>query len=223
MFRKLLNQLKKMASESSSFDASHYDDPIASQTQWSPLKSGGSNFKTHKLVRVNSDRVEFKASLGAKLFYLIFFIAGIGAMIAFSYPKINSGDFGLNMESMMPLLIGLGFTTIGGVMLYFGTTPIVFDKRNKSFWKGRKSPNMVYNKRELKTYTTLKEIHAIQLISEYISGKKSSYYSYEMNLVLKDGRRINVIDHGNQNNIRNNAKILSLFLDVPVWDTINNR
>ncbi len=220
MFRKLFNQLRKMVSESSSFDASHFDDPVAMQTSWTPLKSGGSNFKTHKLVQVNSNRIEFKASLGAKLFYFIFFIAGIGAMIAFSYPKFESGDFGINMESIMPLLIGLGFMIAGGVMLYFGTTPIVFDKRNKSFWKGRKSPNMVYRKKELKTYVSLKDIHAIQLISEYISGNKSSYYSYELNLVLKNARRINVIDHGSKTKIRENAQTLSKFLDVTVWDAI---
>lgn len=222
MFRKLLSQINNMVRDSSSFDASHFDDPIATQTSWTPLKSGGSNFKTHKLVRVNSNRFEFKASWDAKIFYLIFFLAGIGAMIAFSYPKVKAGDFEMNMESIMPLLIGLGFTIIGYVMLYFGTTPIVFDKRNKSFWKGRKSPNMVYRKKELKTYVSLKNIHAIQLISEYISGNKSSYYSYELNLVLKNARRINVIDHGNQGSICNNAQILSRFLDVPVWDTIDH-
>lgn len=220
MFRKLISQLRKMVSESPAFEASRFNDTIAMQTHWTPLKSGGSNFKTHKLVLVNNDRIEFKSSMGAKLFYGIFIIVGFGAMIAFSYPKIESGDFGLNMESMMPLLIGLAFSIIGGVLMYFGTTPIVFDKRNKSFWKGRKSPNRVYDKKELKVFTKLENIHAIQLISEYISGNKSSYYSYELNLVLKDAGRINVIDHGSEGAIRNNAQILSRFLDVPVWDAI---
>ncbi len=220
MFRKLINQLRKMVGESTSFDTSRFNDPIAIQTQWVPLKSGGSNFRTHKLVRINNDRIEFKASWGAKLFYGIFILVGSGAMIAFSYPKINSGDFGINLESIFPLLIGFGFSIAGGVMLYFGTTPIVFDKRFKSFWKGRKSPNMVYDKEELKAFIKLEDIHAIQLISEYISGKKSSYYSYELNLVMKDARRINVIDHGSDGSIRSNANILSRFLDVPVWDAI---
>ncbi|NOX46536.1 MAG: hypothetical protein GXO89_06110, partial [Chlorobi bacterium] len=167
-----------------------------------------------------NDRIEFKASWGAKLFYGIFILVGFWAMIFFSYKKIESGDFGMNTESLFPILIGLGFSIAGGAMLYFGTKPIVFDKRNKSFWKGRKSPNMVYDKEELKAFIKLEDIHAIQLISEYISGKKSSYYSYELNLVLKDARRSNVIDHGNDSAIRSNANILSRFLDVPVWDAI---
>jgi hypothetical protein len=209
-----------MVNESTTFDASRFDDPIAMQTQWLPLKSGGSNFRTHKLVHINSNRIEFKASVGAKLFYGIFFLVGFWVMIAFSYPKIKSGDFGMNIESLFPLLIGLGFSIAGSVILYFGTIPIVFDKRFKSFWKGRKSPNMVYDKEELKAFIKLEDIHAIQLISEYISGKKSSYYSYELNLVLKDASRINVIDHGNDSTISSNAKVLSRFLDVPVWDAI---
>ncbi len=60
-------------------------------------------------------------------------------------------------------------------------------------------------------------MHALQLISEYVSGK-SSYYSYELNLVLDDGSRINVVDHGNLAAIREDAGKLALFLAKPLWD-----
>jgi hypothetical protein len=55
-------------------------------------------------------------------------------------------------------------------------------------------------------------------LCEYVTGNKSSYYSYELNLVLDDGRRINVIDHGNLDRLRSDAQPLSRFLDKPVWD-----
>jgi hypothetical protein len=41
--------------------------------------------------------------------------------------------------------------------------------------------------------------------------------SYELNLVLKDGRRINVVDHGGADKIRTDAATLADFLGVPVW------
>ena len=39
-----------------------------------------------------------------------------------------------------------------------------------------------------------------------------------MNLVLHDGRRYNVVDHGDQAKIRADAQALAAFLNVPVWD-----
>ena len=65
-----------------------------------------------------------------------------------------------------------------------------------------------------------REIHAIQLISEHVSGNKSSYYSYELNLVSRDGVRTNVVDHGKLDQVREDAKTLAEFLEVPVWDGI---
>ena len=64
----------------------------------------------------------------------------------------------------------------------------------------------------------LSSIHALQLLSEFISGSKNSYYSYELNLVLHDGSRINVVDHGNLERLRSDASTLSQFLGKPVWD-----
>ena len=52
----------------------------------------------------------------------------------------------------------------------------------------------------------------------FISGSKSSYYSYELNLVLHDGSRINVVDQGNLKRLRSDANAFSQFLDKPVWD-----
>jgi hypothetical protein len=42
--------------------------------------------------------------------------------------------------------------------------------------------------------------------------------SYEINLVLTDGSRLNLVDHSIQSVIREDAQTLGAFLDVPVWD-----
>ena len=69
-------------------------------------------------------------------------------------------------------------------------------------------------------FAGLEDIHALQLISEYCRGSKRSYYSYELNLVLRNGRRINVMDHGDSEKLREDAKTLSQFLEKPLWDAI---
>jgi hypothetical protein len=43
-------------------------------------------------------------------------------------------------------------------------------------------------------------------------------HRYELNPVLNDGSRINVVDHGNLERLRGDAITLSQFLDKPVWD-----
>ncbi len=182
-------------------------------------KGRGRNFKTHNLVNVDYSRIEFRSSVGAKLFYLVFLLVGLGVMIGISVSKISDGTFGLNAETLLMLAFGLVFASVGGGLLYYGSAPVVFDKKACYFWKGRKSPREVFNKSSIKHLAKLEDVHAIQLISEYVRGNKSSYHSYELNLVLKDASRINVIDHGNKKSIRENAETLS-FLNKPVWDAI---
>ena len=42
--------------------------------------------------------------------------------------------------------------------------------------------------------------------------------SYELNVVLQDGSRRNVVDHGNLDALRADARELAMFLVVPLWD-----
>ena len=220
MFKKLMCKLLKLTSEQNAFDPSQLNDPVAMQTSWTPAKSGGANFQTHKLVKVNTYRLEFRASIGAKLFYLIFLLVGIGVLIGVSFVKLSSGGLSFNIDTIMPLAMGLIFTVIGGAMVYFGTRPIVFDKTKGAFWKARQSPAALSMKQDRKHFAELERIHALQLIAEYVRGNKTSYYSYELNLVLGNGDRVNVIDHSNESKLREDARTLSAFLEKPVWDAI---
>jgi len=218
MLKELVEKLQKLSRENVSFDPSIFNDPIAIRTQWTPAKGGGANFKTHNFVQVNTTRIIFRSSVGARIFYGIFLLMGLGFTIGFSYQQFSEGTFNFSFASLFPSLIGFFFAVIGGLLFYFGTKPIVFEKGNGYFWKGRKNPETVYNIEELKSCTELKNIYALQIIAEYVRGNKSSYYSYELNLVLEDATRINVIDHGNLNKIRDEVNKLSQFLNKPVWD-----
>ena len=216
MFKRLVQKLQGLRTEPVGYDPSLLDDPVATQTDWTPAKGGGASFRTHKLVEVNSFRLEFRAAMGLKVFSLIFLLVGVGVMVAFWPSNLLSGA--LSVERTIPMLIGLVFAGVGGSLHYFGTAPIVFDKRRGAFWKGRKAPYEVVNKKALKHYALLEDIHALQLISEHCRSDDSSYYSYELNLVLEDGRRINVVDHGKQSDLQGDAGTLAAFLEKPVWD-----
>jgi len=200
------------------FDPSVFDDPVALETEWVPAASGGASFGTHRLLRSSANRLEFAPTLVAKLFYLLFFAVGSG-MFVFHLNRIRIAQAGFSeQDTLVPILVGAVFAVVGACLYWFGSTPRIFDQRLAAYWRGRRAPTP----RELveggDSSAPLSSIHALQLVSEHVSGSKSSYYSYELNLILNDGSRINVVDHGNLERLRSDASTLSQFLDKPVWD-----
>ncbi len=214
MFEKLVNALKARAKPA--YDPSVLNDRVAMLTEWSPLVRGGANFKTHKLVQVYQSRYEFRAGLGMKAFSAVFSLMGLFFALMAGGAGIFQKDFPIAVALFMSLF-GLVFVFIGIAIYWTSSSPRVFDKEAGFYWKGRTEPNLMINP-EYQNCTKLTEIHAVQLISEYVSGNKSSYTSYELNLVLKDGRRINVTDHGNYESVKRDAETIAGFLNIPVWN-----
>ena len=222
MLKRLLEKLKDLKIEPTPFDPSTLEDPLALRTNWGPAKGGGASFGTHKLVAVDSFRLEFRPSGGALVFYCAFLVAGVAALVVLSIVGLTGVAGSLEGGELLvlgiPALVGLVFTAAGAGMLRSGTAPIVFDKRRGAYWRGRVAPHELSNRAGHKETTDLDQIHALQLISERCTSDDSSYYSYELNLVLVDGKRINVVDHGNDTALHDDARVLAAFLEVPVWD-----
>lgn len=221
MLKTLIKGLKELSRRDRGVDPSRFDDPVADKTAWGPLKSGGASFCTRHLVEVGPHRLEFRATLGAQLFYLIFAVMGLATVIIFPFGMASSGEGGVVI--LFPILIGLVFVAVGGGMYYFGTMPVVFDRGTGHYWRGRTPPDLMPDRNAATNWVDLKDIHALQLLSEWCrssssNGGGSSYYSYELNLVLRSGDRINVVDHGKIRRLRTDAERLSRFLDVPIWD-----
>ena len=218
MFKAMKRALVKHGGGGAGVDPSVFGDPLALRIDWSPAASGGASFRTHRLVQTSAHRIEFAPTVGAKLFYLLFLVIGSGLLV-FQANQIRMGQGGITeQETFVPVLVGAVFAVAGACMYWFGTTPRVFDRTRAFFWRGRKGPEMMGAGGGSDSSVPLSSIHALQLLSEYVTGNKSSYYSYELNLVLDDGSRINVVDHGNLDRLRSDAETLSRFLDKPVWD-----
>lgn len=202
------------------FDVSKFNDDVALKTEWIPLKGGGKNFGSHQLKEIDNNRVEFKSSAAGKIFSLVFLVAG--AYLAYS----GFSDLEVPMDQIfesngwLPILAGLVFFFMGTSFFSRLSTPVVFDKSKGMFWKGRKAPERNSKGNKAKN---LRDIHALQILRESVisSSNQKSYKSFELNLVFKDASRINVVDHGNAEKLREDVKVLSNFLGVPVWDTID--
>ncbi len=196
-----------------SFHPTTLDDPVARQTDWGPAASGGANFGTHRLIRLGPQRLEFKLGFGARLFPIVFIVMGGGVGGLFTAVGFTQDP----SFAYIGLPTGLLFTGVGLWLLRRMSTPRVFDLQHGHYRRSRKVPGEL-NPRERGSHCRIEEIHALQLIEEWCSGNKSSYTSYELNLVLRDGSRLNVVDHGNGGQLRRDAEQLAEALGVPVWD-----
>ena len=143
---------------------SSLEDPIAKKITRCPLTESSANFCTHKLVKSNSDRFEFKAAIGKKLFGFIFIFIGILMLVRIDLYSLlfPEGVITLNMNAVKAFLLPLPFFCMGGIVLYSKTKPIVFDKSNGLFWIGNKEPDKYHYKDTLKYFVELKQIHALQ-------------------------------------------------------------
>jgi len=204
-------------------DPSQFNDPLALKTAWTPAKVGGASFQTYKLVGSGPNRFEFKPTLGAKIFYLFFLFLGLAVLLGFVFRVIFYQDSVWGPLIMVPF-IGLVFTALGIFLLYVGLQPRTFDKTIGQYWQGKQPPSPYANPAQQKssnkasTSTPLSQVHALQIVDEYIRTKNNAYMSYEINLVLKDASRVNVLDHANKEKILEDAETLANFLNVKIWN-----
>ncbi len=209
--------------QSTPMDMSKFNNPIAEKTDWSPLKSGGTNFRTHKFSK-ELGSAQFKATKVNLIFSGIFMLVGLLFPLFMMTSTFKSGT----TSGSLPFIINLVpfvFFFVGFFLLRSSTKPIVFNKTTGYFWKGRLKENENPEQKPLKVYCKLRDIVALQIISERVrkssnnSGSSSSYRSYEINLILEDASRLNVIDHGNRKKLMEDAEQLASYLGVPIWDS----
>ena len=196
--------------------AKKFNDNVAAITSWAPLKEGGASFKTYKLVSVSPSRLEFRSTWYAILFYTVFTGLGSGLVIASLYNAFSE-TFQVENLSILQITAGLIFLFSGLTMFIKNVAPVVFDKSLGYYWKGFKKPrhDSIYKKPDV--FFRIIDIYALQLISELVKGNKRSYFSYELNIIYRDGNRKNIVDHGNIEKLREDAEKLSSFINRPLW------
>ena len=173
-------------------DGSTMGDPVAAKTQWTPLVPGGANFATHRLVQIDGTRAEMKKSGRLFLFGGVFLVVGLVV-----------SAIGALQVGWWLTLFGTPFWLIGLYVLW--PRSIVFDSTARRFTTGKKS-------------VPFSTIYALQIVKERVSSSETDFWSYELNLVLADASRINVVDHADLSLIRAHALELSGLIGCRVWD-----
>ncbi len=186
-------------------------ETIKNRVSVSPLAPGGSNFETHVLTKT-SKGYQFKPSRGYALFCSLFAIISYGSFLGIGiYQFLKDYNFNFLKEHGFVAIVGVFFFMGSNVLLFQFFKPIVFSKAINLYYKGYSS------KKENKNTIPLHTIVALQIIGERIKGDKSYYTSFELNVVLEDASRLNVIDHGNLSAIIDDADTLANYLNIPIW------
>lgn len=222
LIKQSIADFKKIFEPPEPFSPSQFNDPIAEQIAWNRI--GSKKICPHKLSKIDSETIEFKVTSECKP--LSFFVLAI-ILFVFGLPN-----------NFITLMIWAGIILIFSIGYYFTTAPIIFSKTKGYFGKGR-NPNKIrayFQKREsseelsdnniYEKQVPLEQIYAIQLIKVIRGTGKYRNTNYELNLVLKNKERVNVIHNGEVRHsikaqIRKDAEELSRFLGLPVWDALD--
>ncbi|MCF6319098.1 MAG: hypothetical protein L3J83_07455 [Proteobacteria bacterium] len=223
MFEKLKNKIKELQVRAekqyenqyeNQYEKYQFDDPVAKKTEWQPLKPGGTNFKTSTLIEKSPSVYRYQLSFGGLAFIGIFALIGVVTLLIgvylFFFKGENAGTFLFICGSIFAAAAYFMFRAMG--------VPKVFDSNLGIFWVGYKQPSFSGDQSNKQQIIYFSNIYAIQILSERIKSDNGSFRSYEMNLVMKDGSRFNVVDHGNLSQILLDVEIISTMLHVPVWD-----
>ncbi|MEA4862851.1 MAG: hypothetical protein VB042_06040 [Victivallaceae bacterium] len=203
MAEKLNEWLRSLRDQGPDFAPSVFHDELAFKTGWGPMVSGFGCFSTRKL-RVNrgSGAAYFRPGFCSIARGVLLLLAVTGLWIFLCTGCLRP------MGIVLSSVLGLAIVGTGATLLYIHCcTRMVFDLNHRLLC-GRGAPGG-----EL----SFGSVHVIQLIFSWNlhRGRPSMY---ELNLVLNDGSRLNLVDHFNFARMRADAETLSALLDVPIWD-----
>ena len=185
--------------------------PPPEDLDWTPARSGGAAFQTHALFELG-DRIELQPSSISRVFVLGLFGVGVGVLAV-------SGWYGLRHDDDAALITGvimcLALCAIGALVRRLLFNARVFDRGRGLYWDTREGGTI--DAPPEGGGVRLDAIRGLQIVGEMVVSSESDYFAEEINLVLEDGRRINVVDHSDSEQIRADADRLSAWLGVPVW------
>lgn len=188
-------------------------DPLARQIGWWPIKRGGVHvrFAGQRLIALAPGRMQFRGTWLARLFFLPSAVLGL----AFWGLLLWRGD---RLEwAEIALVFVVGALLITWAALYRLAVPFVrFDKQGGTVTRAA-LPLFAPARR-----VPLSDLHALQLLRAPANSSFRSFPCYELNLVLRDGRRVNVAGHGALDALRQDGRRLRAFLQLPLWDAADS-
>ncbi|KAB1160704.1 hypothetical protein F7018_02170 [Tenacibaculum aiptasiae] len=182
-------------------------DAIGQQISWEATEGSGSNFLSEHLKKTNKG---YKISSSSYMKFVAwgFFLVGANFTL-WSFVEF----FEFSKEAMSFMQAGKIFFTTGGVFLLVGVF-LLISTGAKAYFHTRKRKMVVGSE-----IIPFQHAYAIQVLEKFIPGKSSGgYFCYEANLVTNDGKRFNLLNHGDKQYLLSDTVKISKIFNVPVWN-----
>jgi len=167
------------------------------------LRQDGPKFLSHKLV-VCEQIAFLKPTISSMLFCVVYIVVGGFLLGLASYIYIDSQKLDL---SIFVGGFGIAITT-------FGVSLIQPFLKRASF---NKKINRFNNKKDRDVKLT--HIVSLQINNKIVIRKQAlNYHCFELNMLTKNGRRINILNHNNLLQLLADSQSLAIFLNVPLLD-----
>lgn len=184
------------------------DEAIAQQISWKPIQNNG-NPVTNMILKSIEGTLEFHLNIVSRFFYFSLIILGL-VFTLYATVELLSYNF---QSTLWSILLGFTLTGVGIYMFSRQALPHVFDKNKNLYFK--ENENL-----EREDETPLNAIRALQVISYTQEEKGKSVQQAELNLVLKNGKRVYVCSY-NENEyerVEEDAKKIAQYINKPIWN-----
>lgn len=169
------------------------------EPDWTPVNRGGSSYSTHRVVATRRGLVFVRTwrnwawTSGGLLF--------AGTLMFGNVVTLAAGRWLLGL-----LLLPFSLLLFAGALMMLFSRAIRFDAgRREVVIEGRRIP--------------FSEVTGLQLLGERVFEEEAlDWDSYELNLILRDGTRLNLVDHLNRGQLEREAQQLARLIDCEVLD-----
>lgn len=167
------------------------------------LIQSGPEFRSHTVV-FNENTAYLKPTISSLLFCVVYIVVGLFlimlALIVFV--KNNQIDFMIFLGGL-----GIAIMTFGLTLIRPFVKQVVFDKSKGAF------------KNNIDREVKIDNIISLQILNKMITSKHGlAYPCYELNIFTKNGRRVNILNHNDLDQLQSDARKLADFLSVELID-----
>ncbi|MFT5705747.1 MAG: hypothetical protein ACI9ES_000016 [Oceanospirillaceae bacterium] len=167
------------------------------------LVKDGPKFLSHTVI-IRGAVAYLMPTISAMLFCVVYIVVGVFLMSLASYILLESDKIDL---AVFVGGFGIAITTFGASLIQPFLKRASFNRKTSVF-----NNNIDRN-------VKLHHIVSLQINNKIVKRKQAlNYHCYELNMLTKNGRRINILNHNNISQLLIDAQLLGQFLKVEVKD-----
>lgn len=198
-------------------------DIVTGNTIWKSIAITSSNFRISKLIEDDNGDIKIRSTVRSFFFDLLLIIIGLVSSLFVFVLAVALLDSFLKLFSIIPVIIF--FFILKSIKNIFPKKIASFNRNKALFWKEGIESDYRYQDKLVNGKLPFFKIYGLQLLKVHHSSKtihsisksSTSFNSYELNLILHNGQRINLMANGDKAAAILEAKKLARYLSKKIW------